>query len=204
MSATLHDIQTECDSYGCLEPEYHQKMMHRVPEATVVNRADFLTGKCRGRRVLSFGATGPMQERIDEVASESYGTDLLPVSEKERQRKAGFRVVDLDHSDLAHWDVDVDVVICGEVIEHLTNPGRLLRSLKKYNCEVVITVPNAHSACGDAYAKKGIECVNVDHVAWYSYCTLKQLVERTGYEIVEWHWYNGKPLTAEGLIFVVK
>jgi len=50
----------------------------------------------------------------------------------------------------------------------------------------------------------GIENVNRDHVAYYSYWTLHELVTRYGFEITEWHWYNGRPLFAEGLIFWVK
>lgn len=195
-----------------MTPEYHAKMMHRVPDATVVDRAEFLVDKCRGKRVLSLGATGPMQERIDEVASESYGTDLHPISDEEMARKKGFVTVDLDTLSVTHctWECVelvawyVDIVICGEVIEHLTNPGYLLQFLARYNCEVVITVPNAFSSCGQRHIQRGIECVNSDHVAWYSYCTLKKLMDRTGYEVLEWHWYNGKPLSAEGLIFVVR
>jgi len=39
-----------------------------------------------------------------------------------------------------------------------------------------------------------------DHVSYYSYTTIKVLLERAGYSIVEHYWYGGKPYISEGLI----
>lgn len=203
MSVTLRDIGNECRNYPPGKPPaWGQKMLHAVPTADVVNRKLFLINKCRGKRVLSLGATGQSQVGIDYVASESYGTDLNDISEKERKLKKGFEVLDLDDVAVSLPDWKVDIVICGEVIEHLTNPGHVLRGLKKYGCEVVVTAPNAYSSAGTKCMSKGLEQINPDHVAWYSYSTLMCLLKRTGYDVIEWHWYNGEPLTAEGLIFV--
>jgi len=41
-------------------------------------------------------------------------------------------------------------------------------------------------------------------VAWYSWHTMMMLLERLGYDVLDWRWYNGVPLTAEGLIFEVQ
>jgi len=96
---------------------------------------------------------------------------------------------------------DVDIIVCGEVFEHLANPGRVLKALREYQKPVVVTVPNAFSDSGHFSVSRGIENVNKDHVAYYSYWTLRELVTRYGFTIYDWYWYNGKPLTAEGLIF---
>jgi hypothetical protein len=66
---------------------------------------------------------------------------------------------------------------------------------------VILTTPNARSIAGYKWGDRGTECVNKDHVAWYSYHTLKTLIERHGFELRFWGWYNGEPYTAEGLIF---
>lgn len=72
-------------------------------------------------------------------------------------------------------------------------------------CELIITVPNAMSSHLMPMAvRTGFECVNRDHVAWYSYRTLRTLIERCGFELMEFYWYGGQPITAEGIIFVVK
>jgi hypothetical protein len=90
------------------------------------------------------------------------------------------------------------------VLEHLTNPGYFLQQLRVLGAPIIITVPNAFSEAGRHWAAQARECVNVDHVAWYSWRTLKTLVERCGYEVREWYWYNGQPRFAEGLVFVVE
>jgi hypothetical protein len=204
MSGTLTDIKAECQSYGNFDPDYYRKMMHRIPDAPVVNREQFILERCDGKRVFSLGATGPMQEAVDAVASQSYGTDMELVSDDELARKTDFVVLDLDGEDWTFPDWKVDLVVCGETIEHLTNPGRVLKALKKFGCDLIITVPNAFGVGGISWVGQGVEHVNVDHVAWYSYATMRQLLKRTGYEVVQWCWYNGQPMTAEGLIFVVR
>jgi hypothetical protein len=50
----------------------------------------------------------------------------------------------------------------------------------------------------------GTENVNVDHVAWYSWRTLKTLLDRYGYPIREFYWYKGRPRFAEGIIVVTE
>jgi hypothetical protein len=54
---------------------------------------------------------------------------------------------------------------------------------------------------GQYYIERNIEHVNGEHVAWYSWYTLTNLVKRHGFTVDEWYWYKGDPGTAEGLIF---
>jgi hypothetical protein len=197
MNATLRDIWDECVSYGEQSPEYVQKQIHKVPPTDVVDRVRSIVPRCAGKRVLSLGCTGYLQEAIDAVAQRSYGID------RDAQGREWFFQMDLDDFD-EFPKFDVDLVVCGEVLEHLANPGRVLKALREYERPVVITVPNAHASGSYQSLRRGVENVNRDHVAYYSYWTLHELVARYGFEITEWHWYNGVPLFAEGLIFWVK
>lgn len=181
-------------------PEYTAKQLHKVPIAPVVDRTKFLLDRCRGKVVLDIGASGPMHYRIAEVASKCYGID--------RENRSDVLAVDLDdyHSMLPEYE-DVEVVICGEVIEHLSNPGWFLDRLRKaYTCPVIITVPNAFGDGGrGSLAQQNLENCNLDHVAWYSHRTIKTLLERAGYSIREFYWYGHKqarPKFSEGLIVV--
>src|SRR3990172_3095299 len=197
MNATLHDIWEDCLSYGTMATEYVKKQIHKVPPATVVDRVRSIVARCAGKRVLSLGCTGYLQEAIDAVAQRAYGIDC------DVQEREWFFQMDLD--DFEEFPkFDVDLIVCGEVLEHLANPGRVLKALRAYNRPVVITVPNAHASASFQSLKRGVENVNRDHVPYYSYWTLHELVTRYGFEITEWHWYNGRPLFAEGLIFWVK
>lgn len=176
--------------------QYWEKMYHDVPDAPVMNRAEYLVKAATGKRILDIGGTGPMADKLREVASEYWSLD------KEPSDRSNHIQVDLDHAasvyDFLNWE-DFDLVIAGEVIEHLSNPGNFLDALTVGMCPVILTVPN----CGTSPYRPGQrkEVVNGEHVAWYSYHTLKTLVERHGFRVLLWCWYNGKPFTAEGLIF---
>lgn len=205
MSATLTDILDECTSISRHGADYDRRMMHKVPAADVVDRVDFILRKCRDRVVLHCGCVGSgspvdLHALVKGVAKQARGIDILPSDDP---LVCGMDLDDApDQMPGQSWGIEL--VLAPEILEHLTNPGRFLRSLKVYRCPVLITVPNAHSLVGLAHIKTGRENVNEDHVAYYSYCTLRRLIEKCGFNVTEFHWCNGKPLTAEGLIFVVE
>lgn len=180
--------------------EYAAKMLHPVPKTTVVDRVAFVLDRCRGKRVLELGASGRLHTALVDVAVALFGID--------RETSEGVYGYDLDV--VSRYDIPCDldggpeIIVCGEILEHLSNPGWLLTRLHQAfpSIPVLITVPNAFSAAGAQHMAQGIENVNRDHVAWYSYQTLKTLLARTGYAIETFHWYGGDPNDAEGLVVV--
>jgi hypothetical protein len=191
--------------------EYAAKMLHAVPKSTSVDRAKFIVERVTGKRVLEFGASGPMHEAIVKAAARVLGVD--------REDSDGVVGFDLDavllgepgftqfQRALPEPEFIPDVILCGEVIEHLANPGWFLKRLKAQfpGVPVLITVPNAFCIMGfKRHLEQGVENVNIDHVAWYSHRTMKTLLARYGYGIEEFFWYGGDPYTAEGLIMVAR
>jgi hypothetical protein len=201
MTSTIADIQAECDSYGSHTPEYFAKMLHKVPDAPVVEREQYVLRQCGGKRVLSLGHSGLLAPAVEEVAESCAGIDL--------EARPGTIAVDLDneqnHHRLWRYRGTVNFILCGEILEHLSNPGNVLFVLREFQCPVLITVPNAFCDVGRAHlAVDRRENVNRDHVAYYSYWTLRRLVERYRFEVADFCWYKGKPLFAEGLIMLVR
>lgn len=198
--ATLDDLRAQLGGTGPTHsPEYLAKMMHPLPPATVVDRVVFLLEHCKGKRVLEFGASGAMHDGIVKVATECMGVD----------RQDGLGVVGFDLDDVLQTKLPdfpmPEIVICGEVIEHLSNPGWFLTRLKRqYPVPTILTVPNAYAEAGRKWILKGIENVNNDHVAWYSPQTLGVMLKRAGYVAGGLYWYNGTGPTAEGLIIVTE
>jgi len=176
--------------------------MHRIPDAPVVERELFIVKRCKGKRVVNFGSSsGPLHGLLKRVATGLTGVD-----------KAGDPDVKIDLDD-EHYNLQAlpaaQVYVCGEILEHLLAPGFFLRRLHWHmqhkgleGAELIVTVPNAMGFIASPAARQGIENCNKDHVAWYSYRTIKTLLEKTGFEIREFAWYHGKPVFAEGLVVV--
>lgn len=183
-------------------PEYAAKMFHPFPQWDVVKRPEFILARVKGQTVLDVGASGHMHQAIAKVAAKCYGWD--------RDDGPGVTGIDLDDvSIVLPAYPDVTIVVCGEVLEHLSNPGYFLDRLRRtYACRTIISVPGAYSEAGRKCALQGIECVNPDHVSWYSPKTLTVLLARAGYRIVEAAYYNSRPIAppqfAEGLVVVAE
>lgn len=199
--ATIEDLRSQLGGTprASDSPEYRAKMLHALPAVKVVDRNAFVLEQVTGKRVLEFGASGALSEAIRQAASAYLGVD----------RVAGDQVVGFDLDDVSQRAVpamDAEIVVCGEVLEHLGNPLHFLARLKQQypTVPVLLTVPNAFSAAAQKWITKGFENVNRDHVAWYSPKTLSVLLTRAGYTAADLYYYNGTGATAEGLVVVAE
>jgi hypothetical protein len=201
--ATIDDLRSQLGGGASIKTStaYAAKMLHDLPPAKTVDRAAFILKHVTGKRVLEFGASGPLHEQIKAVAGEYFGVD----------RQVGDRVVAFDLDSVQEICVQLptnrpEIIVCGEILEHLGNPQYFLSRLRAQfpGVPVMITVPNAFAQAGRQWLAKGKECVNGDHVAWYSPKTLSVLLARVGYTYAELFYYNGEGPTAEGLVVVTE
>lgn len=191
--------------------------MSEAQRPKLTDRRELLKRLSEGKRVLHLGCTNhPYTEsglregdllhlELARVASDIVGIDNS-IPGLQLLEAAGYRnlkVCDLERLDalapgeLGHFDL----IVAGEVIEHLTNPGALLRHVQGLmgpSTELVITTINAYSGMRFLqYALRGRggvnEPVHPDHVAYYSFRTLKLAVERAGLQISEFYFYDLGP-----------
>ena len=178
----------------------------------LVQRVDFIRDICRGRKVLHLGCTNfpYTREAIDKnmllhfelrnIASELYGfdadergLDILRGEGVERLYRA-----DLERLSEVLLSETFDVIIGGEIIEHLSNPGSFLEGIKRFlrpDSKLVITTVNAYCAMRFAiYGLRGKrgrnEPVHPDHVSYYSFRTLTLLLKRHQLRLDEFHFYD--------------
>ena len=166
----------------------------------LVQRVEYLKDVCRGKSVLHLGCTNwPYTDivlsegtllhlQLADIATELYGFDAdqegLDVLSA-RGVKNLFRA-DLERLEEIELDRTFDVILAGEMIEHLSNPGLFLRGIKRFMCAdtaLVITTINAYSGMRMfQYGLRGrggsAEPVHPDHVAYYSYSTIHHILER--------------------------
>lgn len=203
--ATLDDLRSTLGGTPQITPAYSAKMLHPIPVTTEVDRNAFIVKQCAGKRVLDFGASGVLHDQIVKAAALCVGID--------RDARDGVLAFDLDdvsqtwipptaYRDGLKWDL----LVCGELLEHLTNPGYFLTRLHRqyFGVPLILSVPNAFAKGAQQWLAKGLENVNADHVAWYSPHTISVLLERAGYATGGLYWYGGNGPTAEGLLVVAE
>jgi hypothetical protein len=211
--ASISDLLDDISRPG-LDAEYRARMLHPLPKGKAVSRESWILEKAtkamvETHAVLNIGSAsgllhGLLCDLAEKVGGKVYGLDKQPGADI---------VMDLDDVRIPEVPVpeDVGLVVIGEVLEHLSNPGWFLERLRKAieprehisPADVAVTVPNAFSR-SSGWLNKGLENVNVDHVAWYSPRTLRTLVERAGYTISEWGWYNGTAPHSEGICALMR
>lgn len=178
--------------------------MHAVSLGRVraVDRLDYVLSTCRQRSVLHLGCVDHpfltdrlvrgelLHAALATVARELVGVDRDQAG-IEALREAGFRdlyVGDAEDLRAVGLDRSFEVILAGELLEHLTNPGELLRSLPSLMApggELLVTVPSAQSIRIVANTLRSREHVHPDHKAYYSPHTLTALLEAHGFQVVE-------------------
>lgn len=82
-----------------------------------------------------------------------------------------------------------DIIFAGDLIEHLSNPGNFLETVKEHlekNGKLVITTPNTFNLYNIIEKIfKNEPTVNKDHICYFNYKTIKVLLERYDLKIVE-------------------
>src|SRR4051794_38011183 len=136
--------------------------VHRVPRAQLVDRVAALRELVRGRRIVDLGFVDEGQmpakrgrgtwlhEVLAAEATDTVGVDA-DAPGVERARELGFAAFtgDVESIDsLAALGLEpAEVVVAGELIEHLDKPGDFLEAEKELvgdGGRLVLTTPNAH------------------------------------------------------------
>lgn len=183
----------------------------RVP--VVAGRLDVIVMRTRGKRVLHLGCVDAgliedrfrrgelMHQRLAAVTSDLWGVDV-DAAGVEFLRRHGFPqvvvgdVTALDRiTELAGRPFDA--IVASEILEHLDNPGLFLQAVRRFmsgsHTELVVTVPNAFRVDTLLALLRGVEFVHPDHVYWFSYHTITNLLRRHGFDIAECYVYTFSP-----------
>lgn len=133
--------------------------------------------------VLDVGSTG----QTDEY-------NLFNFMKKYVRTIKGIDIVSSQDPDIIHGDITkysfnkkFDVIVLGDIIEHITNQGLLLDNLKKHlklDGYLIITTPNAKWPT--VFLKP-----NPTHTLWHDIFTIKRLLSLHGFKVVKYRYYYG-------------
>jgi len=181
----------------------------RISSSNTLQRFDYLVEICKGKRVLHLGCAdypfttkklsmdALLYEKIAHVAQVQVGVDNN-MEGIETLRRLGYKnlyVADLENAleIIPEGEKCFDVVVAGEIIEHLSNPGLFLDSIKKIlgDGKLVLTIVNAYCLFRIVWYlfHLGIEYVHPDHVYYFSISTLKGIAIRHGYTVEDLKFY---------------
>jgi len=144
-------------------------------------------------RVLDLGcSSGLLSQELRALGHYVVGVDVVTHPEV-KERTDEFYEADLDHGLPTGLPTDFDVVICGDVLEHVRKPEALLPELSTVmgaRGRVIASIPNfAHwyprirTATGRFdYDQRGI--LDHDHVRFFTRRSFRKLCDRSGWQVV--------------------
>jgi glycosyltransferase involved in cell wall biosynthesis/ubiquinone/menaquinone biosynthesis C-methylase UbiE len=155
-------------------------------------------------RILDVGCSGGLfAERARAAGHHLTGVDYLEIPGV-RERTDRFFVADLEQGLPPGIGNRFDVVVAGDIIEHLSRPGELLRQIQQVlrpGGQVLLSVPNfghwyprVRVATGTfGYDRRGI--LDNTHLRFFTRSTLRRAVRAAGFDIVD-EVSTGLPLGA--------
>jgi hypothetical protein len=189
----------------CRAPQLSYAPLERLAVMRPVDRIPFIVRACEGSRVLDLGAMDEtawtakrgrgtwLHEEIARVAARVDGIDssaLVPPEGLLTLPNATIRRGDITNPEsvVASLDSDPDLVVAGELIEHLENPLQFLNRLAGINRlsgkMLIFSTPNATAMHNVLIGLTRRESTHRDHLCILSYKTLATLCTRAGFP--EW------------------
>ena len=181
------------------------------------SKLDLLDRQCRDRFVLHLGAVGEtcqdterrvagaagsVHAHLTRIARACVGVDNDAPSVTALTERGIFdNLVLADVTTLRRQDVDlpvIEVIVVGDTIEHLAEPGRLLDALGQLaeaGTRLVVTTPNALGLAVFLRNLAGHRVDGPDHVCSFNAYTLTNLLGRYGWTVDEL-WTCHQPAAA--------
>ena len=177
--------------------------------STPVSRVDTVLYYCKNKSVLDIGCVNHsigrtefdnwLHGKIKDVARKLVGVDFLK-EEVEELNKAGYEVICADVTKPLKVDEQFDVIMVGNLIEHLSDFAGFFKNLNKYLKEDgMVLISTANPFYMEQYfysAFKNEVLINPEHTCWIDPVALEQLAARFEFKTEKVYWIkNGWPLS---------
>ncbi|MBA7657757.1 Ubiquinone biosynthesis O-methyltransferase [subsurface metagenome] len=205
----------------------------------LVDKENIILNLCKDKRVLHLGCVDYpllyyriksgtwLHGKIMQAAKKVIGIDNAKNEVEILKEK--YNIDNIFYGDvekLIEYDfLPFNIVIAGEIIEHLSNPGLFLDTIKRFLLPdgiLIITTVNAFCLRRIIRIPLGIESVHPDHKYYFSHSTLSTLLKKHDYTVQERYSYRLpkrspwiayyiellgsiiSPNLTEGIVYIVK
>lgn len=172
------------------------------------NRYEIIGKIVKGKNVLDMGCVDHdyekaiqnnkeawLHEFICKKAKKCIGIDIEK-NEVNKLNKLGYHCI-CANAENFKLDEKFDVIVAGEIIEHLHNPGKFLKCVKKHlkkEGKFILTTPNPyHYRQIIQILLAGRPYIRTDHTCIFDPQTLSYLMKQYGFRIEDVYWINFTP-----------
>ncbi|MBA4390984.1 MAG: hypothetical protein C0399_08600 [Syntrophus sp. (in: bacteria)] len=205
MGKTLSTAKEEMPSQATISH------VNTIPIKHYISRIEFFQDRLQGKKVLHLGCSAGryiadrikrnslIHSLIGKVSTELYGIDIDEPSLETMRDELGFQnlfVCDAEKLDQININKKFDIVLAGDLLEHLSCPGAMLEGSKRFlekNGQIIISTNNAFGIHFQVKRWMGRYKEHVEHVCFFSPETLVNLFERHGYKVIEMYGAYTEP-----------
>lgn len=190
-----------------------KELTNKVRKAKKIEKRDFILDFCKNKNILDVGCVGQdidikndlwLHNGIKKVCASLVGVDIN-LSGLEKMKTKGFNVYHVN--ELKTHTEKYDVIVMGDVIEHVDSPIEFLRFYKQFltkNGVMLISTPNFLSAKSIVSTFLfNFHSVNEEHTCWLCYKTFFEICNRSQMEIVDFYWVKPLNKVFKGLVMKI-
>ena len=166
-------------------------------------RENKIIGLAKNKRVLHLGCVGgscldtsirvgrakdSLHYKLTEIADTTgidYSSDVIQTYENEGIFD-NIVFGDAENLDEVELDDTFDVIVAGDIIEHVSNPGLMLEGLKRFcnaNTKLIITTPHAFNLMNFFRYLFGKFHESKEHVMTFNIKNILNLLKKHGYDV---------------------
>ena len=182
-------------------PHKRSRPLVDIPTSAANDRLSIFLERVRGKTVLDLGCSATklgishsrhqyLHHALAREAKEILGVDI-DENAVAAMKAAGFNVqaANVETMDLGRR---FQVIVAGDIIEHLPNPGLFLKNMLRHledDGELLITTPNPFKFKQVLKILKYNQVkVHAEHTCWICPTVLKRLLETSGFKMTHLFW----------------